>query len=209
MRSVAEMPPAIAVDLTRRERRKLEVRGRILEAAVELFDDQGLAQTKLSEICERADVAHKTFFNHFPSRQHLIREIAHEALADMLARIEEVTKLAVPARQRFEIYFGGIAEGADEAGPMARELLTEIIHAGHEEGPEQARKIHDAFEGLVRAGIDAGDIDARHGVDTLTEMVMGAYYALMFNWAHLEGYPLRSRALSAARFLGDAMSSAP
>jgi AcrR family transcriptional regulator len=197
----------IPPDLTRRERRKLEVRGRILEAAVELFDAQGVAETKVSEICERADVAHKTFFNHFPSRQQLIREIAHEALASMLARIEEVTKLPVPARQRLEIYFGGIAEEADEAGPMARDLLTEIIHAGHEEGPEHARKIHDAFERMVRAGVDAGDVDARHGIDTLTEMVMGAYYALMFNWAHLEGYPLRRQALAAARFLGHAMSS--
>jgi AcrR family transcriptional regulator len=207
--SVAQSPAAIPADLTRRERRKLEVRGRILEAAVDLFDAQGVADTKVSEICERADVAHKTFFNHFPSRHQLIREIAHEALARMLARIEEVTQLPVPARERLTIYFGGIADEADEAGPMARDLLTEIIHAGHEEGPEQARRIHDAFERLVRACIDAGDFDAGHGIDTLTEMVMGAYYALMFNWAHLEGYPLRRRALAAARFLGDAMSSAP
>ena len=27
----------------------------------------------------------------------------------------------------------------------------------------------------------------------------------MFNWAHLDGYPLRRRALAAARFLGDAL----
>ena len=40
-------------------------------------------------------------------------------------------------------------------------------------------------------------------------MVLGAFYVLMFNWAHLEGYALRRQALAAARFLGDAMAAAP
>ena len=38
-------------------------------------------------------------------------------------------------------------------------------------------------------------------------MVLGAFYALMFNWAHREGYALRKQALAAARFLGDALAA--
>ena len=41
----------------RRERRKQEVRGRILEAAHDLFEAGGVAGTRVSDICERADVA--------------------------------------------------------------------------------------------------------------------------------------------------------
>ena len=63
-------------DLSRRERRKLEVRGRILKAAGDLFTQHGFQATKVAEICEQADIAQKTFFNHFPSKQHLLREIA-------------------------------------------------------------------------------------------------------------------------------------
>jgi monoterpene epsilon-lactone hydrolase len=81
---VGAMPHAIAsqIDpaLTRRERRKIEMRERILEAAVALFDEHGFAATKVSEICEQADIAHKTFFNHFPSKQDLLSEIARERL---------------------------------------------------------------------------------------------------------------------------------
>ena len=50
---------------SRRERRKQEVRSRILEAANELFPIDGFQETRVDDICERADVAHKTFFNHF------------------------------------------------------------------------------------------------------------------------------------------------
>ncbi len=199
----------LAPELSRRERRKLEVRGRILEAAVALFDAQGVEATRVTEICERADVAHKTFFNHFTSKQQLLREIAHEALLELLARIEEVTRQPLSTRGRLELYFGQVAEHAAEAGPMARELLSEMIRIGHEEGPQEARRIHDAFERMVRAGLKAGDIDSRHGVETLTEMIMGAYYALMFNWAHLEGYPLHRQAKAAAAFLADALCPRP
>ena len=75
------------VDLSRRERRKLEVRNRILEAAVDLFDERGFEATTVAEICERADVAHKTLFNHFVSKQHLLREIAQDALQQFLVDI--------------------------------------------------------------------------------------------------------------------------
>lgn len=94
---------------------------------------------------------------------------------------------------------------------MQRELLTEIIHVAHDAGtePEQARKLHTAFGALVRDGIAAGDVTRRHDPNILTEMIMGAFYVLMFNWANLEDYPLRRHAMAAARFLGDALSAHP
>jgi AcrR family transcriptional regulator len=198
-------------DLTRRDRRKLEVHARILEAALALFDFQGVADTKVAEICDRADVAQKTFFNHFATRQHLLREIAADALDQTLERIEQAAVLPGTTPARLLHFFDGIAEAAAQAGPMHRELLTEIVHTGHESGADrdQARLLHDAFGQLVRAGIAAGDIDDRYSADTLTEMIMGAFYALMFNWAHLEGYPLRRQARAAAGFLGDAFAPAP
>ena len=36
-------------------------------------------------------------------------------------------------------------------------------------------------------------------------MLLGAYYALMFNWANLEDYPLRRQARAGARLLADAL----
>lgn len=47
---------------TRFERRKQQSRDRILEAAFELFRAQGIERTTIEDICERADVATRTFF---------------------------------------------------------------------------------------------------------------------------------------------------
>jgi len=197
-----------AEDLTRRERRKLEVHIRILEASVELFQQHGIENTKVLDICERADVAHKTFFNHFVSKRHLLREIASYGLSQVLTDIETARKQPVSTRARIHHFFEGLADHADEAGPMHGELLTEMVAVSHESGPEpaQARKLHDAFGAIIADGIEIGDIDEKHSRETLTEMLMGAYYVLMFNWANLESYPLRARALATARFLTDSIT---
>jgi AcrR family transcriptional regulator len=196
-------------DLSRRERKKAALRRRILECAVELFEEQGFAATRVAEICERADVAHKTLFNHFPSKQDLLREIAAESLDQLLADIEEARKTPGTTAQRLLHFFECLAENAELAGPMHRELLTEIIHVAHESGTgtEQTRKLHSAFGSLIREGRIAGDVTSEHDDDALTELVIGAFYVLMFNFANLEDYPLRERARADARLLGDTMAA--
>ena len=205
------MPDEPTTDQTaigRRERRKLEVRARILEAAVELFGRQGFAATRVAEICELADVAHKTFFNHFQSKGHLPREIARSWIEQLLLDLEETRKQPTSTRGRIQHFFAHLADSADQTGPMHRELLTEIVRVAHEtrQEPEQTRKLHAAFGAIIRDGAALGDVDERHGLTTLTEMLMGAFYVLMFNWASLEDYPLREHALATARFLADSMT---
>ena len=70
--------------LPRRERRRLEVRARILEAAGALFPSQGYRATTVVELAERADVAKKTLFNHFPTKQHVLQALAAEVFEDLL-----------------------------------------------------------------------------------------------------------------------------
>jgi AcrR family transcriptional regulator len=199
------------IDVSRRSRRKLEVSQRILEAAVALFDEQGFEATKVTDICDRADVANKTFFNHFATKSDLLRAIAQTALDEFLAEIEAARKTPGGTREKLRALFEQIADNALAAGPMHRELLAEIIHVAHESGTEgeQARRLHQAFRALVRDGRSAGDVATTHSLEIQTDMLIGAFYALMLNWANLDEYPLHRQALAAARFLSDALCSAP
>jgi len=197
--------------LPRRQRRKLELRRRMLAAAAELFDAHGPAATTVAEICERADVAHKTFFNHFTSKRHLLRELAGDSLKQLLADVEAARKQQHSTRERLRSFFSGVAGRTEQAGPTHRELLTELVHAVHESASksEHARKLHDAFGAIVRDGLDAGEVTRRHDAETLTEMILGAYYVLMFSFANLDDFPIRRQALAAADFLADALAPFP
>ncbi len=66
-------PPASAAETTgRRERKKLATRQALHEAAVTLAEERGLAHVTVEAITERADVAVRTFFNYFSSKEEAI-----------------------------------------------------------------------------------------------------------------------------------------
>jgi AcrR family transcriptional regulator len=74
---------------TTRERDPAATRARIAQAALELFEEQGYAETTIDQIAEAAGVGRRTIFEHFPTKQailfdHLVvrREVALERLAE-------------------------------------------------------------------------------------------------------------------------------
>jgi AcrR family transcriptional regulator len=203
--------PAIRVPappLSRRERRKREVHERIVDAAVQRFERQGVEDTTVDEICAAADVAQKTFFNHFATRRDLVREIAAAFLAELLAIVAEIRHTPGPTVERLERLFARIAADAEAAGPLRRQLVMEVIRLVHDDhaDAEHNRRLHDAFGALIRDGVRAGDVTRAHSVPVLTDMVVGAFYVLMLNWLGVEGYPMRARAVGVVRALGDVLA---
>ena len=112
--------------LTRRERRKLELRGRILEAARELFAEQGFGETRVADVCERADIAQKTFFNYFPSKLDLLREIAQAGRGVQSPAIRSLLEFqAVRAREYFARACAALPP-VDARRFVAAEIMREI-----------------------------------------------------------------------------------
>lgn len=192
---------------SRRERRVREMHARILEAAMELFEARGVESVKVDDICASADIAQKTFFNHFPTKQHLVREIAEEFLNAFRAILDRARTEGGTTAQQIERFFALVATEVESRGPMHRGFVMEVIRVVHDEGAnaEQSRQLHDAFGALLRDGVRAGDVTTAHPVSVLGEAVVGAFIALMLNWLGTETYPFRARATAMARFLGDAL----
>ncbi|NLA35987.1 MAG: TetR family transcriptional regulator [Actinobacteria bacterium] len=57
---------------TRRDRKRRDTRDALATAAMELFEEQGFAATTIDDITERADVARRTFFRHFQSKEAVL-----------------------------------------------------------------------------------------------------------------------------------------
>ncbi len=197
---------------SRRERRKLAMRARIVQAAGELIQVHGFRDTRVEDICERADIAHKTFFNHFPSKLEVLREIAHSGIEQLMFEIERIRKAELGTPERIHRFFDTMTNHILESGPKNRELLVELVHlisGDAAERSEQGQRLNAAFSGIVEDGLALGDVTRRHDPQTLTEMILGAYYVLIFSYANLDDFPVRERGRAAARILVDMLAPHP
>ncbi len=200
---MTESPPPSS----RRERRRLEIRTRILEAAERRFQAVGYQAATIAEICDEADVAYKTFFNHFPSKHDVLNEIEARALDGVVAQLAEELESVASTRDRIRHFFEHTAREADAAGPMNRELMAAMIHSAHVRGDESAqiRRVVEGIERIVEAGIEQGDVRTDHPLETLAEMIRGSYYVLMISFGNLDDYPIVERARALASLVADSI----
>lgn len=72
----------------RRQRRSAETRERLFRSALELFAQKGFAETTVEDITEAADVGKGTFFNYFPSKDHILLAFGEMQLSKLESAIE-------------------------------------------------------------------------------------------------------------------------
>lgn len=175
--------------MNRVDRRKSELRGRILQGAFDLFLQQGVAATTIEDICDRADVANRTFFNHFPTRQDMMRALAERRLANLhdvvIGRAEE------PVSGRLTGIFGDIVAVLVKSGDTYRELIGEMLAASGY-GVLRGSAMHDAFVELVKDGVSRGEVSTAHDPDILADIIVGALAGSVVNWAVDRTYSLQT-----------------
>ena len=132
---VAVAPPS------RRERKKNATRDAIHAAAVALTEELGLAAVTVEAITERADVAPRTFFNHFPSKVHAVLGKDPDRTARVRAALEGRAADEAPLMMLRNVLFEEFLPPEATAEKMLRHfrlvrsepILLSTLHAEFEE----------------------------------------------------------------------------
>jgi AcrR family transcriptional regulator len=104
-------------ELGRRAESIEETRRRIVDATFELHGEKGVVATSMQEIAERADVALRTVYNHYPTIDDLVAGCGERVMS----------VLAPPTREIFN--------GAESFEARMRRLVEELF-AMYARGPE-------------------------------------------------------------------------
>jgi AcrR family transcriptional regulator len=96
--SKAQRPPTRNLR-GRRERRTVETRERLFRAALDLFAKKGFTETTVGDITDAADVGKGTFFNYFPSKDHILLAFGEMQLAKLELAVEEAHRSGEPMPQ--------------------------------------------------------------------------------------------------------------
>jgi AcrR family transcriptional regulator len=79
-----------------RERRKLQTRDRLLNAAKEQFEERGYDSVTVAEIAAEAGVSVKTLFQHFRSKEDLLLAELADIHADMVRALSDRDRSKTP-----------------------------------------------------------------------------------------------------------------
>ena len=173
--------------LSRRERKKIETRQRLIGVAMDLFRGNGYDQTTVEQITDAAGVAKGTFFNYFETKESILPAVAEWRLR----RIRELVSLSrcAPASPiaRIKLILRSVAEDPLIDPRMARHLIV----AGHHLDPQPVHALTNLLAEQARLGQDAGEI--RRELDPV--YVGGALGALFFQQMMMWHCGCRPRAL--------------
>ena len=195
--------------ISRSELRRQEFEQRIVNAAIELFGEHGVEETSVVSIIEKAGIAYKTFFNHFPNKENLIFHIAniYSSYSDLI--FEESLKMPLCGADRIEHSLVTIASEITSLDPSEATVFRRILVRANL-GPEQSKeeqnvKLYHAIWNILIDARDKGELQEALSPDIYTEMIVGLFIAGIFSWANQEGYPLVQRMQRTAAFIRHSM----
>lgn len=186
-----------------RQRHADRTRTSIITAALELFDERGFAAATVDDIAASADIAPRTFFRYFPTKEavlyHDSDEIASRTRDLLLARpIDEP-----PHRSLLMVCL----ELGDELA--ADTTRMQLLHRLSLDNPSvldyQRLVLHQQFEHVVvetlaaRQHLDRDDIELRATTAALLSSLAVAFRSWINNGAHGSIRPSVRQALDACR----------
>lgn len=97
----------------------------IIHSAIEVFQEQGIEKTKISDIVKRAGIAQGTFYLYFPSKLSLMPAIAEV----MVMKTIEIVKLTVDDEATYPKQFEQMVDAIFKVNKEYYEILA-VIYSG-------------------------------------------------------------------------------
>jgi len=192
--------PTRPTPLPRRKNDPAAMRGRILDAAFELFQEQGYNASSVHDIAARAGVTGGAFHHHFRTKKALgLAVIAERVAAAVEQTWLEPVRTARSARKAILTIFEELARDLDAQGSVrgcpVNNLTLELAFADREYR-DALRQLFDRWKQTIAERIGGADADVR------ATMVIASYSgAMAIAKVEQSGEPLRLSARELERLL--------
>ncbi|MDP5226563.1 MULTISPECIES: TetR family transcriptional regulator [Arthrobacter] len=129
--------PETAPIASLRERKKQQTRAAIHNAAQDLVLEEGLAQVTIADICARAGISERTFFNYFPSKAAASLGLPDDPLSE--ARTRAFLESDGAIIDDLCVLIGSLSSGPDSVPKLKQLVVNE---------PELMAAVHHWTSGL-------------------------------------------------------------
>jgi AcrR family transcriptional regulator len=144
----------------RRQRRSADIRERLFRSALELFAQKGFAETTVEDITEAADVGKGTFFNYFPSKDHILLAFGEMQLSKLESMIELARSSGESMPEFLRLLGVRMTQEPTRNPAIVRALLQAYLSTTSVRAAmmDLQRRVHALHTQMIQLGQDRGEI---------------------------------------------------
>jgi AcrR family transcriptional regulator len=179
-RRTRSIPPS-----NRRERRRIETRERIYRAALEIFARRGYLDTTVEDITEAADVGKGTFFNYFPTKEHVLATYGDERVAAIERSLQNVRTAKRSVRAALKELATDLAGQSAESPDLLRSIFAAHLSCAPVRAELQNRlqRARRLLAEIVAIGQKRGEIRCDRSPADLARLTQLIFLGVTIAWA--------------------------
>src|SRR6202795_2801587 len=188
---------------SRRARRSADIRARLFRSALELFGKKGFAETTVEDITEAADVGKGTFFNYFPSRDHILL-----AFGEMqLSKLESAIELARESGEPMPEFLRSLGVRMTQEPTRNPAIIRALLQAYLSTTPVRAAmmdlqsRVHTLHTQMIQLGQDRGEIRSDLPAAEIAHVFRQTIFGTLLIWSLYGDATLHSRIETAFNLL--------
>jgi AcrR family transcriptional regulator len=187
----------------RRQRRSAETRERLFRAALELFAQKGFVETTVEDITEAADVGKGTFFNYFPSKDHILL-----AFGEMqLSKLESAVNVARETGESMPDFLRSLGIRMTQEPTRNPAIIRALLQAYLSTTPVRAammdlqRRVHALHTQMIQLGQERGEIRDDLPAAEIAHVFRQTIFGTLLIWSLYGDATLHSRIETAFNLL--------
>jgi len=192
----------------RRQRHAAEIRERLFRAALDLFAQHGFADTTVEDITNSADVGKGTFFNYFPSKDHILLAFAEMQLSKLQSIIENLRATGEPVPEFLRTLGMRMTEEPGRNPSMVRALLLANLSSTpvREAMRVNQARGHALLSEFVKIGQERGELSNDLPAGEIAHVFRQTVFGTLLIWSLYGDDSLANRIQTALEVLWQGLS---
>ncbi len=171
---------------TMRERKKEATKASILNTAIDLINQQGFNETTMQMIAREADIALRTLYNYFPSKEAIVATYVQMSVKNEQEKHwEELCDLDT-TRERLHFLCRISAQWMRENAVLAEVYTLKLdprsYICGHFMADLPRSGLEELMTEILSMGQRLGDVTRSAPIEVLTRQFLGFYHFSVLTW---------------------------
>jgi AcrR family transcriptional regulator len=169
-----------------REEKKRETRKRIVDAALQLFSEQGYEATTVAQITDLAGVGKGTFFNYFQYKEEIMCDLQGFWAIDEINKLYEQPGPYVPRMRELLVE---LVRRMELSRPLVKVMLQGPLSNPFNMANQNEilSTVYEAATPVIRLAQERGEFNEQYSPDDIARLAVQSFFGCLLFWAMEQG----------------------